>query len=39
MDTEITDWLAGEGLIWEDMDKDISTEYKRNKKLEDLGIN
>lgn len=32
------DLFAELGLEWEDMDKDLSIEYKRNKKLEQLGL-
>ena len=34
----IAEWMADNGCTWPDMDKDLSTEYKRNKKLEQLGI-
>ena len=34
----IAEWMADNGCSWEDMDKDLSIEYKRDKKLEKLGI-
>jgi len=36
--TWIAEWMADNGCTWPDMDKDLSTEFKRNKKLEQLKI-